>query len=98
MHTEYDLLVAEVQLENLRPELLQAQDDAEITKLQLKQVVGIVDAGPVHLSDELSPVTLYAAGQEEILNTTLRNNLQLQLLENRLSILKTNTEMKHNAQ
>ncbi len=95
--TEYDLLVAEVQLENLRPELLQAQDDAEITKLQLKQVVGIVDAGPVHLSDELSPVTLYAAGQEEMLNTTLRNNLQLQLLENRLSILKTNTELERSA-
>src|SRR5690625_8046308 len=57
----------------------------------------MIEAGPVHLADDLSPVTLYAAGQEEMLNTTLRNNLQLQLLENRLSILKTNTELERSA-
>lgn len=95
--TEYDLLVAEVQLENLRPELIQAEDDVELTKLQLKQVMGMVDAGDIELTDELSPAALIEANREELLANTLNNNFQLQLLENRLNLMETNIELERSA-
>lgn len=95
--TEYDLLVAEVQLENLRPELIQAEDDLELTKLQLKQVIGIVDKGEVILTDSLSPAMLADTNQHELIENTLNNNFQLQLLDQRLDLLETNTELERSA-
>lgn len=95
--TEYDLLVAEVQLENLRPELIQAEDDVELTKLQLKQVIGIVEEGDIELTDELSPAMFVDVTREELMANALANNFQLQLLDHRLDLLETNTELERSA-
>ncbi|MEX1183706.1 MAG: TolC family protein [Gemmatimonadota bacterium] len=51
--SELDALRAEVELENLRPQLLQARNARELALLNLKRLVNIPMAAPVRLTTEL---------------------------------------------
>jgi outer membrane protein TolC len=58
MASQFDLLRAEVELANLRPQLLKAGNDSEIAEINLKNRLGISDAEEITLSYEFDPADL----------------------------------------
>ncbi|TVQ94860.1 MAG: TolC family protein [Bacteroidetes bacterium] len=76
MVAEYDLIRAEVQTENIRPDLLQAQNFYEIAVSFLKTIVGIEDARPVAVRGNLVESTEEMLRDFNITDAerTLRNN------------------------
>ena len=92
---EYDYLTAQVQLSNLRPQALQAQNAIEITKLQLKMYLSIPEEVDItvtgNLDDFRTQVLLaedYSMDISE--NTTLRTlDLQRELLEHQEKLIQT---------
>ena len=92
---EYDYLTAQVQLSNLRPQALQAQNAIEITKLQLKMYLSIpeeVDVDVIGSLDDFKDMVLFGADYEIDLenNTTIKNlDLQLELLDHQEKLIQT---------
>ncbi|MBO5820276.1 MAG: TolC family protein [Alistipes sp.] len=92
---EYDYITAQVQLSNLKPQVLQAQNAIEITKLQLKMYLSIPEDVEIALRGTLddfrSQVLLgedYSTDISE--NTTLRTlDLQRELLEHQEKLIQT---------
>ena len=92
---EYDYLTAQVQLSNLRPQALQAQNAIEITKLQLKMYLSIPEEVDItvtgNLDDFRTQILLaedYSMDISE--NTTLRTlDLQRELLEHQEKLIQT---------
>ena len=92
---EYDYLTAQVQLSNLKPQVLQAESAIEITKLQLKMYLSLPEDVDVEvrgtLDDFRTAVMLgedYSTDISE--NTTLRTlDLQSQLLEHQEKLIQT---------
>jgi outer membrane protein len=58
MASEFDLLRAEVELANLRPQLLKARNDSEIAEINLKNRLGISATEDITLSYEFDPSDL----------------------------------------
>lgn len=92
--SEYDVLVAEVQLENLRPELIQAENDLELSKLDLKRILGIVEQDSIEVAgalvpDKPSPVPVHQNPEH-----SLAGNFQLQLLNQQRELLETNIDIQ----
>ena len=92
---EYDYLTAQVQLSNLKPQVLQAQSAIEVTKLQLKMYLSIPEEVDVEvrgsLDDFRTQVLLgedYTTDVSE--NTTLRSlDIQRDLLEHQEKLVQT---------
>ena len=92
---EYDYITAQVQLSNLKPQVLQAQNGIDITKLQLKMYLSIpeeVDVEVVGSLDDFREVVLldedYSADLSD--NTTLRTlELQSQMLDHQEKLIQT---------
>ena len=92
---EYDYLTAQVQLSNLKPQVLQAQSAIEVTKLQLKMYLSIPEEVDVEvrgsLDDFRTQVLLgedYTTDVSE--NTTLRSlDIQRDLLEHQEKLIQT---------
>ena len=92
---EYDLITAQVQLSNLRPQVLQAKSAIDITKLQLKMYLSIPENVEVEvkgtLDDFRERVLLgedYSMDISE--NTTLRTlDIQRELLEHQEKLIQT---------
>ena len=92
---EYDYLTAQVQLSNLKPQVLQAQSAIEVTKLQLKMYLSIPEEVDVEvrgsLDDFRTQVLLgedYTTDVSE--NTTLRSlDIQRELLEHQEKLIQT---------
>ena len=92
---EYDYLTAQVQLSNLKPQVLQAESAIEVTKLQLKMYLSLPEDVDVEvrgtLDDFRTAVMLgedYSTDISE--NTTLRTlDLQSQLLEHQEKLIQT---------
>ena len=92
---EYDYLTAQVQLSNLKPQVLQAQSAIEVTKLQLKMYLSIPEEVDVEvrgsLDDFRTQVLLgedYTTDVSE--NTTLRSlDIQCDLLEHQEKLIQT---------
>lgn len=95
--TEYDVLVASVQLENLYPELIQAEDDVENYKLQLKNMMGLADEGAIKLEGDLSLLELHIESKNQMLNAMLSNNYQLQLLQSQLQLAESSIELERSS-
>lgn len=94
--TEYDVLVAEVELENLRPELIQAVDDLENAELQLKNIMGVVDEQPITVNGTLQPANLEELEhqRDQLLRNIYSNNYQLRLLDSQINLSRTNVELE----
>lgn len=92
---EYDLITAQVQLSNLKPQVLQAKSAIDITKLQLKMYLSIPENVEVEvkgtLDDFRERVLLgedYSMDISE--NTTLRTlDIQRELLEHQEKLIQT---------
>ena len=79
MASKFDLLRSEVQVANLKPQLIKARNNLEITKLGLKTLLGIDLSQPLEIKGEL----IYEALEpdlEECLAKALRNRPEVSQL------------------
>ncbi len=92
---EYDYITAQVQLSNLKPQLLQAEKGIELTKLQLKMYLSIpedVDINIIGELDDFRDRVLLDEDYEVDLskNTTIVNlELQSELLDHQEKLIQT---------
>ena len=92
---EYDYITAQVQLSNLKPQVLQAQKGIEITKLQLKMYLSIpeeTDINVIGSLDDFRDIVLLDTNYDVDLseNTTLKSlDLQSELLDHQEKLVQT---------
>lgn len=92
---EYDYITAQVQLSNLKPQVLQAQNAIELTKLQLKMYLSIPENVEIEVSGSLDDFRERVLLGEDYTtdiseNTTLRTlDLQRELLEHQEKLIQT---------
>lgn len=93
--SEYDYLTAQVQLSNLKPQVLQAETAIDITKLQLKMYLSLPEETDIEVSGTLDDFrTKVLIGEDYSTdiaeNTTLKNlDLQRELLEHQEKLIQT---------
>ena len=95
MAAEYDYITAQVQLSNLKPQVLQAQKGIDLTKLQLKMYLSIPEETEIivigsldDFRDEVLLGTDYEVNVAE--NTTVKNlELQSELLDHQEKLIQT---------
>ena len=92
---EYDYITAQVQLSNLKPQVLQAQKGIELTKLQLKMYLSIPEETEINVVgslDNFREVVLLDTDYDVDLseNTTLKSlDLQSELLDHQEKLVQT---------
>lgn len=92
---EYDYITAQVQLSNLKPQVLQAQKGIEITKLQLKMYLSIPEETEINVIgslDDFRNIVLLDTNYDVDLseNTTLKSlDLQSELLDHQEKLVQT---------
>ncbi|MCF0159865.1 MAG: TolC family protein [Bacteroidaceae bacterium] len=95
--SEYDKISAEVQLRNLRPSLISAENAIRLSKLQLKVLMGITADVDLEVDDKLSNYQnvmftrqTWGDPHDLSMNTTMRQlDLNSKLLQHSLKIQKT---------
>lgn len=96
--SEYDKISAEVQMRNLKPNVVSARNGITLAKLQLKVLLGIGDQTlDILINDNLKNYEMQVANHNANVVTTLDNNTTLKqldlsekLLNHSLKIQKTN--------
>lgn len=92
---EYDYITAQVQLSNLKPQLLQAEKGIELTKLQLKMYLSIPEEVEINIIGELDNfrdnVLMHTDYDVDLSkNTTIVNfELQSELLDHQEKLIQT---------
>ena len=92
---EYDYITAQVQLSNLKPQVLQTKNAIDLTKLQLKMYLSIPEDVEVEVCGSLDDFrTQVLLGEDYTTdiseNTTLRNlDIQRELLEHQEKLIQT---------
>ena len=92
---EYDYITAQVQLSNLKPQLLQAEKGIELTKLQLKMYLSIPEDVDINIIGELDnfrdKVLMHNDYDYDLSkNTTIVNlDLQSELLDHQEKLIQT---------
>jgi outer membrane protein TolC len=96
LSAEYDAISAEVQMQNLQPNLLEVENGIERAKLYLKVLIGIEAATPLVVAGNLSdyttlPVSTPPEGEAAGVNTDLKQ-LDLQKLQLQKSLQLQQTQ------
>ena len=78
--SDYDLLRAEVQVENLRPQVIQAENNYEISKENLKVLIGLKSEQEINILDEFDFDGQYDISLQQYLDDVMKNNPQLAIL------------------
>ena len=92
---EYDYITAQVQLSNLKPQVLQAQKGIDLTKLQLKMYLSIPEETEINVIgslDDFRDMVLLDTDYNVDLsqNTTIKNlELQSELLDHQEKLIQT---------
>ena len=92
---EYDYITAQVQLSNLKPQLLQAEKGIELTKLQLKMYLSIPEDVDINIIGELDnfrdKVLMHTDYDVDLSKNTTIVNLELQseLLDHQEKLIQT---------
>ena len=92
---EYDYITAQVQLSNLKPQLLQAEKGIELTKLQLKMYLSIPEEVEINIIGELDNfrdnVLMHTDYDVDLSKNTTIVNLELQseLLDHQEKLIQT---------
>ena len=92
---EYDYITAQVQLSNLKPQLLQAEKGIELTKLQLKMYLSIPEEVEINIIGELDnfrdKVLMHTDYDVDLSKNTTIVNLELQseLLDHQEKLIQT---------
>lgn len=81
MVSEFDMLQAEVQVENIRPVLLKMENVLVTTKDQLKMVIGVEQNSDVDVAGKIELDSIDISREEELIHEALQSNFGLRSLE-----------------
>lgn len=95
--SEYDLIRAEVQVENLKPVALQAENNYELTKNSLKIALGLDAAENIEIEGELIIKTNDIPDLNQTLNLLAQNNPDLLQVNLQIQIAKTMINLERSA-
>lgn len=94
--SEYDYITAKVQLSNLRPSVVQAENAIELSKLQLKMYLSIPEEVEIEVSGSLDDMRTEVLLGSDNLSTDISHNsslrtldLQRELLEHQVKLIQT---------
>lgn len=94
--SEYDYITAKVQLSNLRPSVVQAENAIELSKLQLKMYLSIPEDVDIEVSGSLDAMRTEVLLGSDNLSTDISHNsslrtldLQRELLEHQVKLIQT---------
>ncbi|MCP9611666.1 TolC family protein [Coprobacter tertius] len=92
--SEYDVLRSEVQVRNLEPGLLQAENGVKLAKLQLKVLMGIDMGVEIEATNRLADYENTMYSETMAIDTSLRNNTSLKQLDLQTEYLKRAMEVQ----
>lgn len=93
--SEYDLLTAEVQVRNMKPTVVQAENAVEIAKLQLKVLMGVTANVDLLVEDTLDKYeSLIYSEQLAFGQVSLMNNTNMRQLRNNEQMLRQNIKVQ----
>ncbi|MEJ5352206.1 MAG: TolC family protein [Melioribacteraceae bacterium] len=85
--SDYDVLRAEVQVENLKPTVLQMENNYKLSLEALKVAIGLNASEEIEVVGELNFEEPYQLpSEEEIINELLKTNPQLSILEQQVKL------------
>ncbi|MCX7983519.1 MAG: TolC family protein [Bacteroidetes bacterium] len=85
--SDYDVLRAEVQVENLKPVVLQMENNYQLALEQLKVVIGLDARESIDITGEIDFKEPYAIPtQEQVIDELIKNNPQIAILEQQVKI------------
>ncbi len=95
--SDYDLLRAEVQVENLKPQVIQAENNYKIAKENLKVLIGLDAKQDIEVLGELEFEGQYNISADQLLNEVLTNNPQLSLINKQKEIANKTISLEKSA-
>jgi len=95
--SDYDVLRAEVQYENLKPSVLQAENNFQLSLEALKVNIGLDASTDLDISGDLLKIENKELNIEEILKDVIDNNPQLALIELQKNLYKKNIDLETSA-
>jgi len=95
--SDYDLLRAEVQVENLRPQVIQAENNYEISKENLKVLIGLKSEQEINILGEFDFDGQYSLSLQQLLDDALNNNPQLAILNKQEEITNRTVSLEKSA-
>ena len=93
MVSEFDMLQAEVQVENIRPILLQMENNLKTAKDGLKMVLGLDQNEEIGVSGEFDYQPIDLKYEEEIIQEALTENFELKTLDLKKQVDKAFIEL-----
>jgi outer membrane protein TolC len=95
--SDYDLLRAEVQVENLRPQVIQAENNYEISKENLKVLIGLKSEQEINILGEFDYDGQYDISLQQYLDDVMKNNPQLAILNKQEEIANRTISLEKSA-
>ena len=81
MVSEFDMLQAEVQVENIRPVVLQMENNLMTAKDGLKIILGVDQTEVIDVSGEFSYMPIDITNEEDLINEALTSNFDLRTMD-----------------
>lgn len=96
--SDYDLLRAEVQVENLKPTVLQMENNYQLSLEALKVNIGLPSAQAIDVNGEMVYEEPYEfLSKEKVIEELLNNNPQLSILEKQVILTERNVSLEKGA-
>lgn len=95
--SDYDLLRAEVQVENLRPQVIQAENNYEISKENLKVLIGLKSEQEINILSEFDFDGQYDISLQQFLDDVMNNNPRLAVLNKQEEITNRTISLEKSA-
>lgn len=93
--SEFDMLTAEVQVRNMKPTVVQAENAVEIAKLQLKVLMGVTANVDLLIEDTLDKYESIIYGEQLSMGqVSLMNNTNMRQLRNNEQMLRQNIKIQ----
>ena len=95
--SEYDLIRAEVQVENLKPVALQAENNYELAKNSLKIALGLDASENIDIEGELQYQTYEIPDLQQTIRALLQNNAELKQVNLQVEMAKSMINLERSA-
>jgi outer membrane protein len=95
--SDYDVLRAEVQVDNLRPTVLQSENNYNLSLEALKVAIGLDANSEIDIKGELNKSDNGKLNNDEIISNVVLNNPQLALLDLQKSLYEKNISLETSA-
>lgn len=91
--SDYDVIRAKVQLDNLEPALIQAENSVKMAKNNLKLLMGLDYSQEISVKGELKTLEVEISNEEELINNVLEVNPFIKQLELQSLLQKDNVSL-----